>query len=258
MSAWECRCCGLQNTREKQSCQACFTKIHNPRLPKQLDQMELLVMGWIRLFIDIYLSNIPIECKSLCKDFCAPIIDSKILAMNEEKELLKYVQMQTKTYWNWTLIYRATEHGFADEDFYDHCREKGNTVVIIHNEYDRVFGGYTPCVWRQRMTHFDPTVPCYVQDETEATFLFILRPNGKRKMINLKSKKVCAITRYYGIAFDFGDQDLWLCDGKVYTAKLSRDDSSFDWKGKGNQGYFYGETSRGNPLEIEIYQLTEI
>ena len=48
-------------------------------------------MGYIRLFIENKVENIPIECKLICKDFFGGLIDTKILTMNEECLLLNFV-----------------------------------------------------------------------------------------------------------------------------------------------------------------------
>ena len=218
------------------------------------DYVELLVMGWIRLFIENKMDNIPIEIQLVCKRFFGAFIDSKILTMNETNLLLKYIKKQTKNDWYWTLIYRATEHGFSNDAFYEHCNNKKNTVVIVYNKHDRIFGGYTPCPWRNSSDSFDDR-----KDKTGSTFLFLLRTKVKdgQTIIKLKESKYNTAVAYYGdTAFDFGHNDFYLCHEKVQTRGVSSD-CCFDWKHRNKQEctYLFGDRAGGKPEEIEIFQL---
>ena len=130
-------------------------------------RLELLVMGWIRLLIENKVENIPIECKLICKDFLGGLIDTKILKIFEENILLSYIFDQTKKNWNWRLIMRATENGgFSEDTFYKHCKDIGNTVIIIHNRDDYVIGGYTKCQWIRA------TYPDSKHGSDENTFIY--------------------------------------------------------------------------------------
>ena len=72
-------------------------------------------MGYIRLFIEYKVKNIPTECKLICKDFFGALIDTKILTLNEQNLLLKYIKQQTKQDWNWEIIYRGVKMGLKRE-----------------------------------------------------------------------------------------------------------------------------------------------
>ncbi|CAF1319161.1 unnamed protein product [Didymodactylos carnosus] len=53
----------------------------------------------------------------------------------------------------WTLIYKATRHGFSATDFHRQCDEQGPTMTIIQsNEEGYLFGGYTAVPWTSQ-TH---------------------------------------------------------------------------------------------------------
>ena len=60
------------------------------------------------------------------------------------------------------------------DDFYKYCKDKSNTVVIVHNEHNQIFGGYTPCKWANNT---ESTIK-YGKDKTLTTFLYILRMNS--------------------------------------------------------------------------------
>ena len=213
------------------------------------NRVELLVMGWIRLFIENKVDNIPIEIKLVCKNFFGTLIDSKILKTNEENSLLMYIEQQTKQNWNWSLIYRATEHGFKRQNFYDHCEDKSNTVVIIHNEYDQVFGGYTPCPWIDNKESRDK----YGEDKALTTFVFILRSNYSKvpQISKLKKNKFNKAVCYLdNTAFDFGCNDFYL-----FREEICADtDCCFEWNDDAEY-CLSGPEIYTKPTEIEIYQL---
>lgn len=42
------------------------------------------------------------------------------------------------------LLYKATRDGFSGLNFNEKCNGKKNTFVVVKNEHDKVFGGFTP------------------------------------------------------------------------------------------------------------------
>ena len=205
-------------------------------------------MGYIRLFIENEKNHIPIEIKRVCKQFLGALIDSNILKMSEESSLLTFIDEQTKKNWNWTLIYRGSEHGFKRDDFYKNCEDKSNTVVIVHNEYDQVFGGYTPCPWKCNQEQSTK----YGKDDTLTTFVFILRGySSPPKMFKLKEgSKDAAVCYLYNTAFDFGHNDFFLYEQRISAYS----GCCFEWDSE--DSYFLGGPEIiSRPLDIEIYQL---
>ena len=214
------------------------------------DRVELLVLGYIRLFIEKEVENIPIECKFICKDFFGGLIDSKILKMDEESLLLTFIKQQTQSDWNWKLIYRGSENGYKRDDFYKHCQNKGNTVVIVHNSTNHVFGGYTPCEWIKN----DHSVE-YGTDKTLSTFLFSLRSTSKNvaRIFKLKYSAMDKAVSYHdNTAFDFGHNDFYLYREEVATEKNG---CCFEWYDTNQRGFLNGKTAYSKPKEIEIHQL---
>ena len=66
----------------------------------------------------------------------------------------------------WTLLYRATEHGFDVSEFHSRCDNKGPTITLVKSEFGGLFGGYTPISWTS------PNMFKYYYDPK--TFLFSL------------------------------------------------------------------------------------
>ena len=192
------------------------------------NRVELLVMGWIRLLIENKVNNIPTECKLICKDFFGALIASKILQPEDENILLTYIKQQTQYHWNWKLIYRASENGFEKHNFYKHCQDKANTVVIIHNNQEnQVYGGYTPCPWKNNQESKNK----WGKDESLTTCIFILRTKAKHgpQLLKLKKAKIeKAVSYRNNTAFDFGCNDFYLFEGAIHSFGKG-DNCCFDW-----------------------------
>ncbi len=65
------------------------------------------------------------------------------------------------------LLYRPTRDGFTSQAFHSKCDGKGNTITIIKNNLNYVFGGYASSAWNRSGSINDPNA-----------FLFSLRRAG--------------------------------------------------------------------------------
>ena len=226
---------------------------------ERINRVKLLTMGWIRLFVEDKIGDIPVEIKLVCNAFLGALIDSKIMTMDEEELLLKFIKEQTKRdNWNWTLLYRATEHGFEKDAFYQKCRDKGNTVIMVENSLkNQVFGGYTPCEWKYDNDRAkDASGATFGPDPTLTSFLFMLRSSDsisyEPRVFKLKKdKKDKAVSYRNNTAFDFGCNDwyYYLKEMEFYRMNCCYewyDDYDITWNW--NKDY-------SHPNEIEIYQL---
>ena len=75
-----------------------------------------------------------------------------------------------------SLLYRATRDGFESEVFHEKCDGKSNTISIIWNNLNYVFGGYASSAWNSSGKDInDPNA-----------FIFSLR----RKGVSFKDKFV--------------------------------------------------------------------
>jgi len=73
--------------------------------------------------------------------------DSNILKESKrENEFLEKIKEWTKMK-RMELIYRGTRDGSSSNDFHNKCDNKGETIVLIKNEKDNIFGGYTSYPW---------------------------------------------------------------------------------------------------------------
>ena len=285
MSTWNCDCCDLINSNKRWICQACFTE--NTHLKNKRNLKELLAFGYTRKYND----HIPIEIILICKQYFGPSINSKILKINEKLLLLNYLQDQIgieNVYnWSWNLIFRATEHGFKSKEFYKHCDNKRNTVVIVYNKTDdQVFGGYTPCILRKlndwtrgkwEKTRYVGSPVVREKDDTLTTCLFILRTKLEcgTQLFKLKKDKCDRAINYYSIAnnvaFSFGNSDFaWLATANLISTQahlMQTDDvhlggSCFEYNDtqkdasiRPKDSYLCGKEDMITPNEIEVFQL---
>ena len=78
------------------------------------------------------------------------------------------------------LLYRATRDGFTTKSFHDRCDGKENTVTVVRNNLNFVFGGFTSARWSSTAGLIpDPNA-----------FIFSLRRNGTSNNLNLKVNTV--------------------------------------------------------------------
>ena len=88
--------------------------------------------------------------------------------MNEEEGLTLALMTESS---NGILLYRATRDGFTVDEFHSKCDGKANTITIIKNNLDFVFGGFCAEQWTSEF--------CWVMDPK--AYLFSLRRNGVSK-----------------------------------------------------------------------------
>ena len=74
--------------------------------------------------------------------------NSQILALDQSLELVKICEFSLRD--KWSLVYRASLHGFGSKDFHDKCDGKKNTITIIKAANSSfIFGGFTTAAWDQ-------------------------------------------------------------------------------------------------------------
>ena len=159
--------------------------------------------------------------------------------------------MTTSTQGN--LLYRATRDGFTGQAFHAKCDGKGNTISIIKNNLNNVFGGFASSAWN--------SAGQYINDPN--AFLFSLRRGG----VSYKDKFTVKNAGYalrgspiYGPTFG-GGHDFHICDQS--NNKIGSY-SNFGYSYNLPNGYTYGGNAQaflaGNhnqwtTTEIEVYQI---
>ncbi len=57
--------------------------------------------------------------------------------------------------YKWELIYRASEHGFTTSSFFECCKEKRPTLIVIKSSEGWIFGGYTTQYWSRWSIYYN-------------------------------------------------------------------------------------------------------
>ena len=117
-------------------------------------------------------------------------LQKKELLINWIRDKVKQQEIQFE------LIFKMKENGASSGDFHKLCDNKGPTLSLIKTTKNKIFGGFTPCNWKNGGG--------YEKDPTDATFLFSLNLNKKYDMIN-KNGNAIYCSQDYGINFGCAD-----------------------------------------------------
>lgn len=64
----------------------------------------------------------------------------------ERRQLEEFLSPVMSPNSKWTLVYRASKHGWSPEVFHSKCDNKSSTLTIVRVK-DFIFGGYTDQNW---------------------------------------------------------------------------------------------------------------
>ena len=201
-----------------------------PKKPKQKSWMQQLgeyaVWGWIRYHIEKKFKTkiyIPVAIKGECVRFLGvEFIDSNILTLNEQKDLLFEMLSQQSMHSNilsgMKLLYRASENKFDAKQFHTLCDDQENVITIIESKEGRIFGGYTKVGFKSKSG--------FIEDEK--AFLFSI-DNESTAVYNIdKWETEYALKSQSSSGPCFGGGfDLFICDKcdaeKISYIKVSSD-----------------------------------
>ena len=170
----------------------------------------------------------------------SPYFNSLILTPSEDESLYKMANKKVKS-----LLYRGSRDGFGSSAFHSRCDGKSNTVTIILNDQNHVFGGYTSVAWLSSTS--------WLTDSS--AYLFSLR-RGKSTSSEkyLITQSQYAIFGYSGYGPVFGDGfDILICFDANIKKCSHNTKSSYEIP---STGYLAGASdSNWLVTEIEVYQL---
>ena len=154
------------------------------------------------------------------------------------------------------LLYRATRDGFTHSAFHSNCDGKANTITIVKNNLNYVFGGYA-----SKALHSNNA---WIEDRN--AFIFSLRRNGIST--NEKYKVAKPQKAYYShnssssSLFEIGNCDIHV---RVNSNTGTNSHSNFGNSYQLPEGYTFGSESAKSYLagkdyswlttEIEVFQL---
>jgi hypothetical protein len=150
------------------------------------------------------------------------------------------------------LLYRATRDGFTGQAFHTKCDGKANTITIILNKMNYIFGGFASSCWNTKGFIDDPKA-----------FLFSLRRNGvsyKDKLTINNFKNALYGHSSYGPTFG-GGHDIYInnqsdnCIGSYTNLGHSYSSNGHQY-GTGNaQCFLAGNYNQWLVDEIEVFQI---
>ena len=152
------------------------------------------------------------------------------------------------------LLYRATRDGFTHSSFHSKCDGKANTITIVLNNLNYVFGGYASKAWHSK--------GAYIEDGK--AFIFSLRRNGIST--NEKYKVTKPQYAYYGHSssgwlFQFGIDIRVKSNSNTETGSYTEFGFSYElpegytYYTDGARNYLSGNYNLWLTTEIEVFQL---
>ena len=173
---------------------------------------------------------------------------SEILSSTEKNNLYAMIPSFTTG----VLIYRATRDEFTAKSFHDRCDNIPNTVTVIRNNLNFIFGGFTSARWN--------SIDGGIADPN--AFIFSLRRNGASsnyKLMIQPDHSDYAIFGYssYGPTFG-GGHDILINDESninpgysyIHSYPLSTYPSGSD-----ESTFLAGDEGNWLTTEIEVYHL---
>ena len=146
------------------------------------------------------------------------------------------------------LLYRGTTDGFGPSAFHSRCDGKSNTVTIILNDQNYVFGGYTSVPWHSyNLYSNDPNAYLFSlrRDQSTNSEKYLIRPPHSPYAIYGGS--------VYMPTFGYAGHDIYICPNANITKCCGNTKTSY---GIRNDNFLAGANNRDWLVtEIEVYQL---
>ena len=181
------------------------------------------------------------------KDHQKSLLGDSLILTDEES--LSIAEMTNSSKVN--LLYRATRDGFTAQGFHSRCDGKGNTITIIKNNLNYVFGGYASSSWHSSSN--------YINDPN--AFLFSLRRAGFSFKDKFTVKSATnALAGFSTFGPTFGANDIYICNQSNTTVgSCSNFGHSYNlpygYTYEGNaQSFLAGNYDKWKTTEIEVYQ----
>ena len=166
---------------------------------------------------------------------------------------MMYLMEMTKSN-NGKLLYRATRDGFSSQSFHSNCDGKANTITIIKNNLNYVFGGYASTAWASSVSG------SYASDNN--AFVFSLRRNGESNNEKFMVKNAgCALQMSPSHGPVFGGCDIIVANNSNVVADTQTQFGNYYnlpegyTQGSENTRYYLAGKKGCLTFEIEVYQI---
>lgn len=150
------------------------------------------------------------------------------------------------------LLYRATRDGFTAQAFHSKCDGKPNTITIIKNNFNFVFGGF--------IAASRTDTGAWIEDP--AAFIFSLRRNGvsNAEMFLVKNPKY-AVDGSRGYGPIFGEDIVIRDKSNIKTGSYSDLGNKYNIEGINTddpKSYLAGNRNNWLTTEIEVYEIKNL
>lgn len=177
-------------------------------------------------------------------------LSSKIVDDHLINDLYKLCEFREDQ--KWSLLYRASKHGFQKSNFHANCDNKPKTLTIIKLSNGNIFGGYTDQSW--------DSTSGYKSDQN--AFLFSLinvykQPTKIKINQNYAGQAIYCFS-YRGIAFGYPGSELEVLSGRSNTTTRGRSSLKDCYQPKNypqgaNASNFLAGSSDFDVIDIEVF-----
>jgi hypothetical protein len=152
------------------------------------------------------------------------VFDSKILKGGLNLKLAKLCEFEARD--KWSLLYRASEHGFTAQAFHSKCDNVANTLTVVKTTKGYIFGGFAqqPLRYTNYDYNYYPTQSniCYIPDSSAFIFSLINKESSPIKMKIIAPQYAIACAANNGPTFGAGPDFCIFASKEHQNPKLRR------------------------------------
>ena len=143
-------------------------------------------------------------------------------------------------------LYQATVDGGDPSIFHSKCDNILNTLIVIHSQDQKRFGGFTPIPWKSDKKGV------YANDDYKKTFIFSL---DSKKILSLNDTEHATFHRSscgpcFGCGWDIGIEGDPIKENKLFVFR-----KSFDYTEQYTPISEYSYYNKGKALEYEVFKV---
>ena len=207
------------------------------------------------------LHDIPESIQIVILLFYYNTIESTILSNEERDKLLTLFDEHNKFKdlepFSFNLLYKCSRDGWNEKNFKNKCHGIPNLLVIIHNDKDIVFGGYTSTGWSADKSQSYSEYGS--REEDTNAFLFCIRNNNDDhlpKIFNASKDHGGALRNQKGYYCMFGfDCAIWVFP-KDFAANVGSTSYYTSYSKVPKKYYFIaGQSNNTKVMDIEVFSL---
>jgi len=176
----------------------------------------------------------------------------------------KILEMEIITESNWelirswlpkrsfTLLFKATIHGFKCSEFHSRCNDVGPTLVVCRTNHGRTIGGYSCLNWKSTSSEYE-----YSIDIGKSCFLFNLHDGQKYDMKGDSNMYAICNSPNHGPKFGGGHDLEIVNDCNTRENEYNRIGFTYQYDNLAGPSGFYGG-DKYTVTDYEVYKVEYI